>query len=226
MSNETANNQEIAQLRNDANLLLFKAEEVANIASSEEEERATEFLAQAKRRYKLVDDKRKQYVKPMKDTIDLINADFKTILEPLEQVEGIVKKGMIAYRNSEEMKKREAERLEAARRAAEAVANIKTEGLNTETVARAQEANKELAEATKDVPKVVEVQSGSASFRKDWKFEIVDSGQLPQGVTDAVLKLAFEKGLYDQVIRGMVKAGQREIQGVRIWEESIPVIRG
>lgn len=217
--------QEIVQLRNDANSLLFKAEDVANITNSEEEARATEFLAQAKRRYKIVDEKRKSYVKPIKDTIDLINADFKSILEPLEEVEVIVKKGMVAYRNSEDMKRKEAERLEAEAKARQAAEVIKENGITTKTVEQASEANKELVEAQEAAPKRVETISGSTTYRKEWKFSIENVSDIPEGVKTELLNLAITKGLLETVVRNRVKNGERTISGVKIWEESVPVIR-
>lgn len=217
--------QEVKKLRTDANVLLFEAEEVAKVTSPLGEIAATEFLAEAKRRYKMVDEKRKEYVKPLKDVIDKINDDFKTVLEPLQQVESIVKKGMVSYRNSEEMKRKVAERQEAERKAQEAIRAIKNEGLTDESLANAQVATQAVKEAEKEAPKTVATSAGNVSYRKETKFEIVDGSKLPPRVTEAVLKLAFEKGLYEQVIRGMIKAGHLEIEGVRVWEESVPVIR-
>ena len=217
--------QEVKKLRNDANVLLFEAEEVAKVTSPLGEIAATEFLAEAKRRYKMVDEKRKEYVKPLKDVIDKINDDFKTVLEPLQQVESIVKKGMVSYRNSEEMKRKVAERQEAERKAQEAIRTIKNEGLTDESLASAQLATQAVKEAEKEAPKTVATSAGNVSYRKEVKFEIVDGSKLPPRVTEAVLKLAFEKGLYEQIIRGMIKAGFLEIEGVRVWEESVPVIR-
>lgn len=221
---DTNNEQEIAKLREDANLLLFKSEEVAAIATPEQEARATEYLAQVKRRYKLVDEKRKEYVKPLKDVIDKINADFKTILDPLQQVEVIVKRGMTDYRDSEEFKEKEKARVMAELQAKQAANALKND-MTPENLQRAQEAGKELAEARTEAPKAVGTQSGTAAFRKEWKFKIVDGSKLPDRVNEAVLKLAFEKGLYDQVIRGMIKSGHRDIPGVEMWEESTPIIR-
>ena len=223
--NYEIDDQEVKQLRSDANVLLFRAEEVAKIASPLEEVAATEFLAEAKRRYKVVDEKRKEYVKPLKDVIDKINSDFKTVLDPLQQVENIVKKGMVSYRNSEEMKRKVAEREEAERKAQEAIKTIKNEGLTDASLQNAQEATQAVKEAAKEAPKTVATSAGNASYRKETKFEIVDGSKLPPRVIEAVLKLAFEKGLYEQVVRGMIKAGHQEIEGVRIWEESVPVIR-
>lgn len=225
MSQEIARQEEVMQMRNDANVLLFKAEEIAQISSADQEMQATEFLSQAKKRFRLVDERRKEYVKPLKDVIDKINSDFKTILQPLEQVEAIVKKGMTAYRNSEEMKRREEARREAERKAVEAVQAIKQEGLGEERMAVAIEASKTLREITAEAPKTVVSTSGSASFRKETKFEIVSKYEIPMEIQKEVLEVAFEKGLFDQVVRQHVKAGEREIKGVRIWEENVPVIR-
>ena len=101
---------EVAKLRDDANGLLYKAEEVAAIASLENEERAVEFLAQVKRRAKIVEDKRKSYTDPLNAVVKQIKADFDTILDPLSQTEGVVQKGIQQFRDAEEFKRKEAER--------------------------------------------------------------------------------------------------------------------
>lgn len=228
MSESTIKNpletREVVQLRDDANTLLYKAEEVAQISSLEQEARAAEFLTQAKRRAKIVDEKRRDYVAPLKAVIDKVNADFKTILEPLEQAEVIVKKGMSAFRSAEDFRLKEEARKEAERTAKAAIVAA-TETMAPESLEKAQEAVSALHEARAEAPRTVEtVSGGQARFRKDWKFEIVDGSLLPPRVSEAVLKLAFEKGLYDQIVRGLMKAGEREIPGVRIWEESTPII--
>ena len=225
MTKDARNDKEVVKLRDEANQLLFKSEEVAKVTTPEEEGRAVEFLSQTKRRFKIVDEKRKQYVKPLKEVIDNINADFKSILEPLKEVEGIVKKGMTEYRNAEEFKAKEAARIEAERVAQEAAKEIQRDGLTDENMEDAQKASKALTEASVEAPKVVSAPSGKASFRKDWKFEIEDASKLPDVIIREILELALKKGLYDQVIRKMVKSGIHAIDGCKIWEESTPIIR-
>lgn len=222
---QTINREEVQALQEETSQILVTGNEVAVITSTEDEARAVEFLARVKRQFKTVDEKRKAYVKPLKDVIDTINADFKAILEPLEQVEVIVKRGMTTYRSQEEFKAREALRIEAERKAKEAVNEIRKDGLTDDNLERAQEAGKALATANEEAPRTVNTQTGGASFRKDWKFEITDASKLPNDIKKEVLEIALTKGLFDQVIRGRIKLGVREIAGVRMWEEATPIIR-
>jgi hypothetical protein len=202
---------ELEILREDADGLLAKADEVSRITELAHEARASEFLAQVKRRAKIVDDKRKEYVAPLKSVIDNVNADFKSILIPLEQAEAIVKKGMTAFRGAEEFKAKEAARTEAERMAKIAISMAGTE---VGTVEDAQVAILARRDATAEAPKTVETQSGKAQFRKSWKFEVVD----PYAVEREFCSPD------DKLIRDAVKAGLRETCGIRIWEESTPVI--
>lgn len=202
---------EMLQLRNDADGLLNKAGQVADITELSHEARATEFLAQVKRRARIVDDKRKEYVAPLKAVIDNVNADFKSILLPLEEAERIVKKGMVAFRDSEEQKAREAARIEAERKARIAISMAGTE---VGTVEEAQDAIMARRDAQAEAPKTVETQSGKAQFRKTWKFEVVNPSEVTRDLCSPD----------ERIIREAVKNGLREAHGVRIYEESVPVI--
>jgi hypothetical protein len=204
---------EVAQLRDDANGLLYMAEEVAEISSLENESRAVEFLSQVKRRAKIVDAKRKEYVAPMKAIIDKWNHDFKKILSPLEQAEVIVKKGMVKFRDTEDFRIKEQARKEAERVAKEAIAVV-TKDVTQENMESAQEAISAVQEAKVEAPKTVQTQSGEARFRRDWKFEVLDASSVPRKYCAPV----------DSLIRAAVKAGEREIAGVRVYEESTPII--
>lgn len=206
--------QEVVKLRDDAHGLLYKAEEVAEITTLEQEARAVEFLTQTKRRAKIVDEKRREYVAPLKAVIDKVNADFKTILEPLEQAEVIVKKGMSAFRSAEEFRVKEEARKEAERAAKAAIVEA-TETMAPESFDKAQDAVTAMQEARAEAPKTVDGASGGqARFRRDWKFEVVDADAVPRQFCKPV----------DALIRAAVKSGEREIPGVRVWEESTPII--
>ncbi len=204
---------ELMELRNDADGLLNKAREVAAITELTHEARACEFLAQVKRRAKIVDDKRKEYVAPLKAGIDNVNADFKSILIPLEQAEAIVKKGMVAFRDAEEFKAREAARIEAEAVARRMIAEASRD-MSQDNLERATEASWELNDARALAPKTVETQSGKAQFRKSWKFEVVEPNAVEREFCSPD----------DRIIRDAVKNGLRETRGIRIWEESVPVI--
>ena len=205
---------EVAKLRDDANGLLYKAEEVAAIATLENEERAVEFLAQVKRRAKIVEDKRKSYTDPLNAVVKQIKSDFDTILEPLSQAEGVVKKGIQQFRDAEEFKRKEAERKAAEEAAKNAVVPIARGDMSPEAIAKAQEASVALQQANAEAPRTVSTRTGQLRTRKDWKFEVLDPAAVPH-----------ELCMPDpRAIREAVKNGAREIAGVRIWEETVPII--
>ena len=204
---------EVVALRDNANSLLYVAEDVAVIASLEAESQAVEFLANVKRRARIVDDKRKEYVAPLKAVIDKVNADFKTILEPLNAAEVIVKKGMTKFRDAEEFRIKEEARKEAER-VAKAAIHVATDEMTPASMEKAHEAVGALQEAKAEAPKTVETRSGQARFRKDWKFEVIDPFIVPSSY----------KSVDPQIIRLAIKNGVRVIEGVRIYEESTPII--
>ena len=60
-------------------------------------------------------------------------------------------------------------------------------------------------------PKTVRTEAGSVTIRSAWKFEVVDMAALPD-----------EYKIADAVKLGkVVRAGVREIPGVRIYEEMV-----
>lgn len=100
-------------------------------------------------------------------------------------------------------KKAEAERLEAVRKAEEEAAKI---AVVAPTV---------VAPVVQEAAKVTRTESGSASQRKVWAFEVVDPAAVPR-----------EYLMVDQAqIRDAVKMGVRAIDGVRIFEEVKTVFR-
>ena len=157
--------KELAMLRDDADGLLAKAGEVGSITEIGQEARAVEFLAQVKRRAKIVDDKRKEYVAPLKAVIDNVNADFKSILLPLEEAERIVKAGMTAFRGSQDFRDAEKIRMDAEENARRSIAEASAT-LSPDSIEGAQAALVELNEAKADAPRTVESMSGQARFRK------------------------------------------------------------
>ena|SRR3990167_1230712 len=204
---------EIVQLRTDAGGLLERAEVVSNINSLEDEGKAVEFLSEVKRRSKAVDAKRKEYVAPLKEVIDNVNADFKTILEPLERAEVIVKKGMTVFRDAEDFRTKEALRIEAENKARQAVW-VASNDMSTENLEKATEASWDLKDAKALAPKTVDTLSGQARFRRSWKFEITDPDLVPEGF----------RSPDPTKIKQSVGFGARNIPGVRIYEETTPII--
>lgn len=204
---------EITLIQNEVSALMEQAAGFANIKTLEDEASATEFVSQIKKRNRAIEKKMKQYVDPLKDTIKTIQADFKPFIEELDQAEDSIRKGMIAFRNAEDFRVREEARKRAEIEAKAAVNEMKND-MTPESVGTAIEAGKKLEEAKIEAPKKVETASGSVHYRKDWYCEIVDPYAVPGEFTMPDMAK----------IKAAVKAGTRTIEGVRIWEESRPVI--
>lgn len=187
--------------------IVAKANIIADIQSPEAEARAVEFLVQIKRRYDMMDAARTFLVKPLNEHVKKINAQFKQDLVPLDEAEAKVKAGMTAWRGSEAFKKLEEARVTLEQEALHAVKTGDTGAIAA--------IGAEHAMAAQMAPTQVESMSGKAHFRDTTKFEVTDESLIP----DAFWSVDEKK------IGAAVKAGAKEIPGVRIWTEQTPVIR-
>ena len=94
---------------------------------------AVTFLGEIKKRYKAVDDRRKQRVEPLNSEVKEINNSYKLWLEKLDKVARVLNDGLVRYVDEQERKARiEAERVrqeQAAKERAEAerIAALKAE---------------------------------------------------------------------------------------------------
>lgn len=206
--NQSQNEIVEAKLRQDAVAIASKASEVANIETPEQEARAVEFCSQAKIRIGMLETARTRLVKPLNDHVKMINAEFKSVISPMEEAIQIVKDGMTEYRRSETMKAAEEQKamLEQEARLAARQGDVDS----------VQEIAKAHAEVEAAAPSIVRTQTGKASFRTAYRFEIVDAAQIPH-----------EFLMPDEAkIKDAVKAAQGEITiaGVRVWKEEVPVI--
>lgn len=205
--------------REEANGLLSAARSIV-VTGPEDYQRAGAFFAQIKAKIKEVEAERTKRVKPLNDTVKLINQDFKNITDQLEQVLKVVEAPMLAFKREEERIRREAEEAarrekakleaeakakaeeemrkareareaeEAARRAAETAQNPiqayiakqqaeAAQAAQQEAYEQAQNAIREAAMAQTVVvaPKTT---AAGTSFRKTWKFRVVDINAVPR----------------------------------------------
>ena len=195
---KTADMQDkILQMSKDVVLIVKQATSI-QIEKTEDMEPATEFLKQVVARKKRFEELRLFFTKPLNDHIKQVNAEFKNLSVPLEDIERDVKNKMVAFRKIEQEKIfKEQEKLLA-----------KAETMKTE---KKQEEYREKAEEIKQETKI-ESKSGEVRFRKVWKFEITDETSIPR----EYLKVD------ETSIRQAISSGLREINGVRIFEEEIP----
>jgi len=198
------------QMAHEAEILEHKAKNMI-VASDEDMKAATDLMAVIKISEKNLEEQRKFLVKPLNDHVKNINDRFKLYSVPLQRATTILKNKVLAYRQELERKRREEEaRLQAEARAEQ------------ERLAALAEAN-ELpppppiimrAPAT-EVPKAARSIIGSAAFSKEWKFEIVNESLIPREYMSPD----------EKKIRAVIKAGIREIPGIRIYQEDSMSVR-
>lgn len=172
-------------------------------------------IAQKKKDFKAQRDK---YVKPMKDSIKAIDEKLQEPIKTLEKMEAIVRETLNNY--LAEVNRREQERLALEKKKAEEEALRKMEELEhaklqsgeydevtQKAIARTvdHEQNK-IVEATTKQEKI-NLSTSGASVSMVWDFEIIDKAQIP---------LEFLK-VDETAIRNAIRAGEREISGVKIF---------
>lgn len=201
-----AEKSELARIGSEIEPIIQKLPEVLAIEDGESEARASEFLLQIQRRYKLVEDKRKSYVAPIKEQIKVIEADFNKYLYPLKEAIDKTRMALTAWRNSATFKEAEAKRLEIEAKAKEAI-----RAGDAVAVSELVEAHHE---AAIDAPSIVRANSGSVYYRDDLRIEIADASAIPREYL-----IPDEKAIRAAVKNGAV------IPGVKSWVEKIPVSR-
>jgi hypothetical protein len=187
------------------NALSIKAERIADaisIDSDEEEQMGIDSLADVKRFMKQVEDARKGQVDPFNKLVKRVNDMFRPIGDGLEKSESAIKDKVKQWR----IKKEQIRQAEERKRQAEYAAKI------AEEQAKAKLEKRE-AEIVIPPPAIIQTQTkgstSTASSRKVWKYEIVDESKIP----DEYFVLDESK------IKNMIRAGTREIPGVRIYED-------
>lgn len=191
---------------------------------------------QAKHFLKLVEEKRKELVKPLNDRVDEINAYAKSILEPVRNVEAHLKNELVKWekvleqrrleeqkRIDEENRKKQAELEQKAKEARERAEMEREFGVKSddqikrdELVAKAEmdrnvvQLNREVKSQTKAV-----AATKVAGSRKVWTFNVTDSNLVPREF------LCVD----EKKIREAISSGAREIPGVHIFEETKIALR-
>lgn len=166
---------------------------------------ATDDLAILGTLKKNVEATRKEYVGPINDHLDTVNAQFKTISVPLEAAIKSLKDKVLGYGIVQRVKKEAIEkanemRMEAAR--IEAAAN--GTGEIKESI--------ELTPAPFVLPKTVTSDIGSSTTRKTWHARVMDFVLLPDAY-----KLPNQQML-DIMARQITKNGQPTIPGVEFFQ--------
>lgn len=174
------------------------------VSDSESFNTAAETIALLKRMASLVEDHRTEEVAPLNKQVKEINARYKAISSKIDPLVEMLNRSMGAYRQrviaEEEAKRREEEKI---RRKAE------------EAARKAAEQGKPLPPPPPPPPPVIgqpkaaATTFGTVSMRSEWKWELVDLDKVPRKY------LVLNEALLTKLVR----AGERSIAGVRIYEE-------
>jgi len=207
MDLEVIERDERAQELSGISLELLERAQSIEIVDQESDVLAAEFLAQVKTARKRWDELRHWFTDPLETQKKRIIAKFQADDAPLAQAQEIVGDKHIAYvRMAQEKARKEQERLRklAEARQAKAAAKAEEKGLEAPPVMIPMP-------TVMAPPKTVRTEAGSVTIRSAWKFEVVDMAALPD-----------EYKIADAVKLGkVVRAGVREIAGVRIYEEMV-----
>jgi len=184
---------------------LLKYAQERTVENPEDVTTATEDLSIIANLKKQVSTKREEYTRPLMTHLDTVRGTFKTIEGPLLEADQILRKKVLAYQSEVMRKAEEAARIaDAERRLAEEKA-----ALNGTPVAEVETVAVEKPQPT------TKGELGDSGQMMIAKYEIVDFSLLPDKY----------KLPNDALIGKLVRAGETDIPGVRIWKEPTLAIR-
>lgn len=195
-------------IKNDRELIAIKThtesitEKAKSLVISDEKsgKYATDLVSFIKKAYRKIEAKRKFFTQPLNEHIRDINSEFKTMTEPLKEAEDAIKGKLLSW-HATLRKRQEAEekkKLEST--------NKISRNLNLPDVEQPPEA-----------PPSTQVKGavGKSFTKKVWNFEVEDFPKIPNS-----LKL-----LNEVAVRAQIKAGIREIPGIKIFQKDQIAIR-
>jgi len=171
---------------------------------------ATDLVSQLRKKKNEIENGRLVLTKPLNDHVKFINGIFNPKYDFVDNLEKVVDGKIKEYRRE----------LEKARIAEEDRLRKLQEEKNEKDLKKGKTVEFNVAPVVvPSAPAKVEGKKGAVAFTKFWNYEIEDFKKLPAKYVAQVLNLAHDKGLYDTVVRKAVEAGEREIAGVRIFED-------
>ena len=172
------------------------------IASAEDTKSATNDLSLIAKLKKSMEAKRKDYLFPFQEHVKEVNEAYKILMLPVEQADKVTREKMSVYMREQARKQAEQEeinrlRMEAARKEAALNNGEIKEPVNLVEVI--------------EISKKVNTDIGSLGTMKIKKWEVVNIKEVP-----------VEYLRVDEVAIGkLVRAGIKNINGIRIWEEEV-----
>lgn len=179
---------------------------------------ATSVAGRAKKVAKAIDGARTSLVEPLNSTVKSINGLFTGPRDLFKWAAQACEAKINTYTR----------KIESARLAAEAAARKAAEELQQQVDAEAKEAGiapvQVQAPVVEAAPKIVRTEQGTAGTVKKWKGEVVDLVALCKAIGEG--KVSPDHVTVNMVtINAEIRAGVREIPGVRIFEDEKTVVR-
>ncbi len=188
---------------------LQKYAEARVIKTVEDLKPANDDLVTIRRLKKLLEEKRKEYVKPLQDHVKSINDSFKTFMEPIEVADKVTSQKILAFTAEQGRIRKEQEeinqlRIEAAQKDAALHNGEISEPVN-------------LVEVIPEVPTTIKTEVGSTGQRDNWKWEVQDINLVPREY------LMINVGMLTPVVKA--SKGKIVIPGIKIYNEPILATR-
>ncbi len=196
------NNNAIEEITKDLNSILETTNTIV-LKTEEDRLKATEIIVTLKKKYDDLENDRTSIVKPINDSVKAINAKYKPFTEQIETAMTKLKRSISNFILEQERIAREKEEKELAKLAEK---NAKREEQGKAPIIKT-------IESVARPESIMRSESGKTSTRKVWKFEIIDNLAVP--LDQKYYSVDSSK------IKAAVEAGERNIPGVRIFEDVI-----
>lgn len=178
------------------------------IATVDDMKLATDDLSVIARLKKLMEEKRKEYLEPLKAQTEAIRDTYNTLMAPVLDADKITRDKMLAYDAEQRRIRQEQEEINRKRQEA-AEAEMRLKGELSESV--------NLVEVAPEPAKSVSTDLGTTGMVDHWKYEVFDFALLPDEykVVDSSMLTAVAKKHHDQ----------KPVPGVRFYNEPFIAVR-
>lgn len=178
------------------------------ITTAEHNKEATNDLSIIANLKKAMEEKKREYLDPLKAKADAIRETYNTLMDPIFRADKITKDKMLAYHQKQELIRLEQEAINQKRMEA-AQAEQRLKGELSESV--------NLVEVKEETPKQVRTNLGTASMKDNWCFEVTDFALLPD-----------EYKVADEVLLGQTARkhhDKKPVSGVRFYNKPVIAVR-
>lgn len=182
-----------------------------------------DILKAAKAKLKWLDEDRKKITAPLDEAKAVIMAKYAPQVAEVEALKSRVSKKMSKFeeeerkRQEEEERKRKAAELADLERQKAEVAEAAASENNEDLLNAAAEIEAEQEAIKKSEPIKAEVKAfggfSKTTYRDNWKYEVVNEALVPIDL----------KSTDDRKVKEKIKSGVREISGLRIYNDRVPI---